>query len=253
MIYRKKTYTIKPEGLETFNEFFHTYLIPNQWKNGSSLVGRWVNEDKNEITAIWEYKSLQEYEQIEERVRQDYLHKQAQEHKGKLKDIILSSKQEFIESTGDYQFPKHIVAVGGLIQNDQGETLLVKTNWRNDTWELPGGQVEEGEPLAEALTREILEETGVEIELSGVSGVYQNVSRGIVSVVFKGKALTTEITRQVEEIQAARFVKLNDENLSDYITRPHMRSRALDALNSEGNMPMETTRVRPYELVHRFN
>lgn len=253
MIYRKKTYTINPDGLEVFNEFFHTYLLPNQWKNGSNLVGRWVNEDKTEVTAIWEYKSMEEYERIEDRVRQDDLHKQAQEHKSKLKGIVLSSKQEFLDSTGDYQFPKHIVAVGGFIQNEKGETLLVKTNWRNDTYELPGGQVEEGEPLADTLIREILEETNVEIELTGVVGVYQNVSSGIVSVVYKGKALTTEITKQESEIEDARFVKLTEENLSDYFTRPILHSRALDALKSDGKVPMETTKAHPYELVHRFN
>ncbi|WP_257348546.1 NUDIX domain-containing protein [Pseudalkalibacillus decolorationis] len=157
-----------------------------------------------------------------------------------------------MESTGDYQIPKHIVAVSGLFQNEQNETLLVKTNWRNDTWELPGGQVEEGETLTEAATREFLEETGIEAEIIGVTGVYQNVTSSLVSVVFKGKALTTEITKQIEEIQEARFVKLTPENIADYITRPHMCSRALDALESDGGVPMESVQVQPHQLLHRL-
>lgn len=44
MIYRKKTYKIKSENLTVFNNFFHKYLLPNQLKYGSQLIGRWVNE-----------------------------------------------------------------------------------------------------------------------------------------------------------------------------------------------------------------
>ena len=39
---------------------------------------------------------------------------------------------------------KHIVAVAGYLTNEKDEVLLAKVHWRADTWELPGGQVEEG-------------------------------------------------------------------------------------------------------------
>ena len=42
------------------------------------------------------------------------------------------------------QFPKHIVAAGGIVENDQGEILLVK-HCDHKTWAFPGGQVENGE------------------------------------------------------------------------------------------------------------
>ncbi|WP_221568106.1 NUDIX domain-containing protein [Alkalihalobacillus sp. TS-13] len=252
MIYRKKTYYINPEQVDTFNDFFHTYLLPNQWKNGAKLIGRWVSGDKRYITAIWEYESLEAYEKIEERVRADELHKQAEAEKHRIAKIILSSKQEFMEATADYHVPRHIVAVSGLIQNDCGETLLVKTNWRNDTWELPGGQVEEGEPLEIALRREILEETAIDVELRSTTGVYQNTTGRIVSIVFKGIALNTEIVKQDSEIQEARFIKLTEENVSDYITRTHMATRAIDALKSSVTVPVEAVKVKPYELLHRL-
>jgi 8-oxo-dGTP diphosphatase len=51
--------------------------------------------------------------------------------------------------------PKHIVAVSAYVVNDKDEVLLVKTHWREDTWESPGGQVEEGEPLDQAVCREV--------------------------------------------------------------------------------------------------
>ncbi len=44
-------------------------------------------------------------------------------------------------------------------------------------WEPPGGQVELGEDLVDALKREILEESGVEVEAVKLVGVYSNLGR----------------------------------------------------------------------------
>lgn len=48
--------------------------------------------------------------------------------------------------------------------------LLTKVHWRADTWELPGGQVEEGEALDQAVCREIKEETGLTVKPIGITG-----------------------------------------------------------------------------------
>jgi mutator protein MutT len=61
------------------------------------------------------------------------------------------------------------VAVGAMILNDKGEVLLCKRSQRayneRGCWEVPGGAVEFGEKLEDAIRREIREELGVEIEL----------------------------------------------------------------------------------------
>lgn len=61
------------------------------------------------------------------------------------------------------------VGVGALIQNDRGEILLALRSQQakneRGLWEIPGGAVEFGETLEQALKREIREEIGVEIEL----------------------------------------------------------------------------------------
>lgn len=252
MIYRKKTYEINPDYLEAFNNFFHTYLLPNQWKHGAKLVGRWVSEDKRQITAIWEYESIEAYEKIEAEVRSDDLHREAQGKRSTIASAILSSKQEFIEATEDYHVPKHIVAVSALVRNDKGEVLLVKTNWRNDTWELPGGQVEEGETLESALTREILEETAIKVKINKTTGVYQNTTSRILSIVFEGTALNSEIVKQDSEIQEAKFIQLTEANVHEYITRSHMATRTIDALTSSATVPVESVKVKPYELLNRI-
>jgi ADP-ribose pyrophosphatase YjhB (NUDIX family) len=59
-----------------------------------------------------------------------------------------------------------LVTVGALVSNPSGEVLIVRTTKWRGFWGVPGGKVEWGETLEEALRREFLEEVG--LELSGV-------------------------------------------------------------------------------------
>ena len=59
------------------------------------------------------------------------------------------------------QFPEP--TVGALIFNPEGKLLLVKTHKWKGKYTIPGGHVELGEGLLDALKREILEETGLEL------------------------------------------------------------------------------------------
>ncbi|MFC7443428.1 NUDIX hydrolase [Laceyella putida] len=147
--------------------------------------------------------------------------------------------------------PKHIVSVSAYIENHQGEVLLIRTQQR-DTWEIPGGQVEEGEPLHEALIREVKEETGVLIKPVGITGIYQNLSIGVVAIVFYAEALTTEITMQPEEIQKARFVKLDETKIDELILYPTFRSRIRDAMKKQW-IPYEAWEVNPFCLLQRLD
>ncbi|HFJ9429377.1 NUDIX hydrolase [Bacillus cereus] len=152
----------------------------------------------------------------------------------------------------EHKTPKHIVAVAGYLTNEKNEVLLTKVHWRADTWELPGGQVEEGEALDQAVCREIKEETGLTVKPIGITGVYYNTSMHILAVVFKVVYISGEIKIQPEEIQEAKFVDLNEENIDEYITRPHMKSRTLDAMRATHFIPYETWEVQPYNLIGRL-
>jgi 8-oxo-dGTP pyrophosphatase MutT (NUDIX family) len=57
------------------------------------------------------------------------------------------------------------------VRDSAGRVLLVR---RADTlnWELPGGKVEPGESALDAVVREVAEESGVMISVTGLSGVY---------------------------------------------------------------------------------
>ncbi|WP_078380427.1 NUDIX domain-containing protein [Sutcliffiella halmapala] len=251
MIFRRKTYRVNPEKLEVFTDFFHQYLYPNQIKHGAKLVGRWVTEQKDEVVAIWQYEDREHYESIEHAIRNSELHKLAQAKRKELGELFFESQEDFLNATGKYQPPKHIVAVSGLITNSNGEILLVKNHHRDDTYEIPGGQLEEGESLEEGVLREIQEETGVEVKLYGITGIYQNLTSGIVCVVFRGEYLSG--TPRADEIETKEvfFQELNENNIDQFIKRPHFKKRVMDALNPS-YIPYDAYKLRPYELISEF-
>ncbi len=71
-----------------------------------------------------------------------------------------------------------IVGVGGVIF-DGSSVLLAKRGQEpaKGTWSLPGGAVELGEKVIEALKREIREEIGIEIEVGGLVRVLDRILR----------------------------------------------------------------------------
>ncbi|WP_407393140.1 NUDIX domain-containing protein [Methanobrevibacter sp.] len=70
------------------------------------------------------------------------------------------------------------LTVRGVIKNDSGEILIVKRHPKSKTdpemWELPGGKVEKGEHFADALVREIKEETNLDVNVGDFCEAVQN-------------------------------------------------------------------------------
>jgi 8-oxo-dGTP pyrophosphatase MutT (NUDIX family) len=64
-------------------------------------------------------------------------------------------------------------AAFAAVRNVAGEVLLVR-RIDDGYWELPGGRLEVGESAAQAVIREVAEESGVAITLIGLSGVYSD-------------------------------------------------------------------------------
>jgi 8-oxo-dGTP diphosphatase len=140
------------------------------------------------------------------------------------------------------QMPTHIVAVGGIVEDRKGNILLVKTVHRG--WEYPGGQVEVGENLTDALIREIKEESGIDTEVSQLIGVYSNTGK------YKWHDGETEVPTKVmfdfichdiggelgvsEETTDSKWVK--KDNVLDFIETPAQRTRFQCYLDFSGRL-----------------
>jgi 8-oxo-dGTP diphosphatase len=74
--------------------------------------------------------------------------------------------------------PSPVVAVGGVIV-DGRKVVLVRRGQEPllGQWSIPGGAVEVGEPLTEALSREIVEETGLIVKVCGTIEVLDRIIR----------------------------------------------------------------------------
>jgi 8-oxo-dGTP diphosphatase len=69
-----------------------------------------------------------------------------------------------------------VCAVGAIVL-EKGEILLVRRDHAPalGQWSLPGGRVEWGEALREAVVREVREETGIDIEVEGLAGIAERI------------------------------------------------------------------------------
>ncbi|WP_233434970.1 NUDIX domain-containing protein [Mesobacillus jeotgali] len=252
MFFQRKTYRIKPDNLNDINNFFHNNVYPVHIKNGAKLIGRWVNETKDEILVIWEYTSMEQYERIDDLLKNSNPYNIAMKN---LKGFYTEAKENLMSSTAPYPSAyhehKHLLSVSGYITNKDGEVLLVRNFHRSDTMEMPGGQVEEGETLEEAIHREVLEETGINVSLHGITGIYQNVTSGVTCVVFRGEYQSGEVRPAEGETSEVFFAKITKENIEQFITREQFRNRATDAMNAN-YIPYEAFKAKPYELVSRF-
>lgn len=75
----------------------------------------------------------------------------------------------------DWIMPTHIIAGAGIVINGNDEILMVKTH--NAGWVFPGGQVEVGENVIDAVKREIMEEAGVDVEVGEVFCISSNTGK----------------------------------------------------------------------------
>ena len=131
-------------------------------------------------------------------------------------------------SLNTYKPPKHIVSAATIVINERNEILLIKGPRRG--WEMPGGQVEEGESLSEAAIRETKEETGIEVEIIKFCGIYQNVNRSICNTLFLAKPVGGELTTTPESLEVGFFPI---ELALEMVTFKNFRERIEYCLNED--------------------
>ncbi|WP_283627688.1 NUDIX hydrolase [Shewanella baltica] len=85
-----------------------------------------------------------------------------------------------------------------VITNAQGQVLLLKANYGNFAWGLPGGALEPGETIHEALVRECQEELGLSVQVNYLSGVYYHSAYQSQAFIFRCELVLSELPDRPE-------------------------------------------------------
>eukprot|EP00007_Cunea_sp_BSH-02190019_P009976 CAMPEP_0174232792 /NCGR_PEP_ID=MMETSP0417-20130205/2980_1 /TAXON_ID=242541 /ORGANISM="Mayorella sp, Strain BSH-02190019" /LENGTH=315 /DNA_ID=CAMNT_0015310897 /DNA_START=578 /DNA_END=1523 /DNA_ORIENTATION=- len=121
--------------------------------------------------------------------------------------------------TGSSRLPDaatHTVGIGGFVLSDEGDVLVVAERYasRKLAWKLPGGYVQCGEPLHEAVVREVKEETNVDAEFQRVLCFRHlhpfQFGFGDLYYVALLRPLSRTIELEADEISACRWMPLEE-------------------------------------------
>ena len=147
------------------------------------------------------------------------------------------SKTDHYDDPSAPQANSLVVAVVVFVLDGAGRVLLIERA-DNGLWALPGGGQEFGESVSQAATRETREETGVDVEVTGVVGIYsdprhvmsyddgevrQEFSICLRARVVGGRLATSEESRRVRWVEPSEVSALD--------MHPSMRRRVEHGLS----------------------
>lgn len=127
-------------------------------------------------------------------------------------------------------FKKHIIAAGGVVENDAGDILFI---YRNGFWDLPKGKLESDEDIANTAVREVMEETGMVNIVLGkeLKTTFHTYREGKIFVLketrwYAMKSNDTNLTPQTEEgITELKWVPKKE--LPEYLDKSYPNIKVL--------------------------
>lgn len=132
-----------------------------------------------------------------------------------------------------------VPSVVAVVLDQDGRVLLIHRT-DNDRWALPGGGHDLGEPIRHTVVREVLEETGYDVEVERLTGVYTNPAHRMAyddgevrqqfSLCFTARLVGGE-SRTSSESREVRWVPVSE--LAELDLHPSMRLRIEHALSHD--------------------
>lgn len=140
-------------------------------------------------------------------------------------------RRDFLDDPKAPKANSIVPSTTAIVTNTAGELLMVhKTD--NNLWALPGGGMDPGESISACIVREVKEETGVDVEVTGIVGIYTNPGHVIAyddgevrqqcSICFTTSLLGGDLATS-SETSEVRFVPI--EELDGLTIHPSMRLR----------------------------
>ena len=126
------------------------------------------------------------------------------------------------------------MSVAGVVVREDGRVLVVRRA-DNGGWEPPGGVLELAETVEDGVRREVYEETGIMVAVDRLTGVYKNMTLGVVALVFRcrpegGRERLSEESTAVEWLTpdeaTERMAEVYAVRVTDALHHgaPHLRS-----------------------------
>jgi 8-oxo-dGTP pyrophosphatase MutT (NUDIX family) len=148
------------------------------------------------------------------------------------------ARMEYYHDVAAPQARKLLPTAFAVVRNGLGQVLFVRRA-DDGCWELPGGRVEVGESALAAVVREVAEEAGVTIKVTGLAGVYSDPSHVLAYPCGEGiyqqfavcfHAFTPARNAQSDEDETIAAAWFEPEQATQLAMHPAMRQRLTDAL-----------------------
>ncbi|MDQ7808991.1 NUDIX hydrolase [Amycolatopsis sp. A133] len=101
--------------------------------------------------------------------------------------------------------PRHSVSVAATIVRPDGR-ILVTQRRDNGAWEPPGGVLELAEDIHAGVRREVREETGLDLDVERLTGVYKHMEAAVVALMFRGRPAGGTLTVN-DEVRDFRWIR----------------------------------------------
>jgi len=121
------------------------------------------------------------------------------------------------------------LSVHAVITDSDDRLLQLKATYGGNRWGLPGGALDPGETIHQALSRECLEEMGVEIKILYMSGMYYHSAYHSHALIFRCEFPDDAKITLSEEHSAFKYFDI--DTLGEIQKR-----RVLECLNFDGEI-----------------
>ena len=206
--------------------------LPEDGYDFSAILKQSLREnEKKELQLVWLYLPLSRSDLVAPAVDLGFFYHHADEHGLQL--IYKVYPDVFIPG-----YATHYIGVGGVLIDSQNRILVIQERHHTRKhFKLPGGALDPGEHISDAVVREVYEETGIQSEFLSLNCFrhWHGYRHGKSDIYFvcRLNPLSSQITIDPGEISEARWVPV-DEYLNHADTHPFNRKIVQTTLANHG-------------------
>lgn len=205
--------------------------LPNSVEEFEVNLDFLIDETINRRNLIWIYIDIKKSDFIPIATKRGFFFHTCDE------DFVLVVKR-LIPNAIIPTASNHTLGVGAVVINEKNELLVIKEKVSNVGFKLPGGHIDNGEMISNAVEREVLEETGVSVQFESIISLGHfyphQFHKSNLYVLCICKAKTFEINIQdTQEIIDAKWMDVN-EYLEDENVLAYSKAVVMAALEYKG-------------------